>query len=260
MTLEGKVDFQVKDNLGVVIIDHPPANALDRSTLGSLATAMEALNYKESVRVIIITGKGEKFFAGGADINEFQELNQETGETWIRFWHEVFAKIYHSPKIVIAAINGFALGGGCELALACDLRVAAENAKLGQPEVNYSIIPGGGATQRLPRIVGLGRAKELIFTGDIINAQEAFQMGLVNRVVPSDRLMDAAHTLAEKILSKGPLAVRFAKEAVNLAMELPLTEGLRREIQLFSKTCGTEDKNEGARAFLEKRSPHFKEK
>jgi len=260
MASEGKVDFYVKDNLGEVIIDHPPANTLDRITLGSLSAAMQALNCKESVRVIIISGKGEKFFAGGADINEFLELNQETGETWIRFWHEIFAKIHNSPKIVIAAINGFALGGGCELALACDLRVAAESAKLGQLEVNYNIIPGAGGTQRLPRMVGVGRAKELIFTGDIINAQEAFQMGLVNRVVPSDRLMDEARALAEKILSKGPLAVRLAKEAVNSAMELSLTEGLKREIELFSIACGTEDKNEGARAFLEKRSPNFKGK
>ncbi|MFH0811714.1 MAG: enoyl-CoA hydratase-related protein [Pseudomonadota bacterium] len=258
MTVQGKVDFEVKGNLGEIIIDHPPANSLNRSTLGSLAIAIETLNANESVRVVIITGKGEKFFAGGADINEFQELNQETGETWIRFWHEVFAKIHHSPKIVIAAINGFALGGGCELALACDLRVAAENAKLGQLEVNYGIIPGAGGTQRLPRIMGLGRAKELIFTGDMISAQAAFQMGLVNRVVPADKLMDETRILAEKILSKGPVALRLAKEAVNLAMELPLTEGLKREIQLFSMTCGTEDKNEGARAFFEKRSPQFR--
>ncbi len=260
MASEGKVDFRVKGNLGEIIIDHPPANALNRPTLGSFATAIETLNATESVRVIVITGKGEKFFAGGADINEFMALSQNTGEAFVGFVHEVFAKIHHSPKVVIAAINGFALGGGCELALACDIRIAAENAKLGQPEVNYSIIPAGGATQRLPRVVGLGRAKELIFTGDIIDAQEAFQMGLVNRVVPSHALMNEVHAIAEKISLKGPVAIRLAKEATNLATELPLSEGFKREIQLFGVACATEDKNEGAQAFLEKRQPNFKGK
>lgn len=260
MTTIGKINFEIKDKIGEIIIDNPPVNALNRSTLRSLATAMETLNSDESVRVIIITGKGEKFFAGGADINEIQELNKESGETWSRNWHEVFAKIHHSPKIAIAAINGFALGGGCELALACDIRIATEHAKLGQPEVNYSIIPGAGGTQRLPWIVGLGHAKELIFTGDIITAQEAFRTGIVNRVVPGNKLMDEVRLLAEKILLKGPVAIRLAKEAVNLAMELPLSEGLQREIQLFSMTCGTEDKNEGARAFFEKRLPQFRGK
>jgi enoyl-CoA hydratase len=222
---------------------------------------METLNCEESVRVVIITGKGEKFFAGGADIDEFQALTQETGKTWIQFWQEeVFVKIHHSPKIVIAAINGFALGGGCELALSCDVRIAAENAKLGQPEVNYGIIPGAGGTQRLPRIVGVGQAKELIFSGDIIDAQEAFRMGLVNRVVPGNKLRDEVQLLVEKISAKGPIALRLAKEAINLAMELPLSEGLKREMEFFSQTCGTEDKNEGARAFFEKRSPQFKGK
>ena len=140
------------------------------------------------------------------------------------------------------------------------MRIAAENAKLGQPEVNYGIIPGAGGTQRLPRIVGVGLAKELVFTGDIINAQEAFRMGLVNRVVPADKLKEEVHVLAEKILSKGPIALRLAKEAINLSMELPLGEGLKREVELFSRTCGTEDKNEGARAFFEKRPPQFKGK
>jgi len=260
MSSEGNVEFNIRDNLAEIIIDHPPANALNRSTLESLSSAMETANSEEAVRVVIITGKGEKFFAGGADIGEFQALTQETGKTWIHFWQEVFAKIHHSPKIVIAAINGFALGGGCELALACDLRIAAENAKLGQPEVNYSIIPGGGGTQRLPRIMGVGQAKELIFTGDIIDAQEAFRLGMVNRVVSPAKLVDEVRLLAEKILSKGPIALRLAKEAINLAMELPLSEGLKREMELFSQTCGTEDKNEGARAFFEKRPPQFKGK
>ena len=257
MDSEGKVDFYIEDNLAEITIDHPPANVLNRSTLTLLEKAMQSLSADESVRVVIIRGKGDKFFAGGADINEFSELNQETGKTWIRYWHKVFAEIYHSPKIVIAAINGFALGGGCELALACDLRVAAENAKLGQPEVRYSIIPAAGGTQRLPRIVGLGRAKELILTGDVINACEAFEIGLVNRVVSLDKLMDETRTLAEKIILKGPIAISLAKKAINLAMDLPLSEGLGKEIEFFSQTCGTEDKNEGVRAFFEKRLPQF---
>ena len=260
MNSEGKVAFSIKDNLAEIIIDHPPANTLNRSTLESLSSAMETLNSEEAVRVVIITGKGEKFFAGGADINEFGALTQETGKTWIQFWQEIFAKIHHSPKIVIAAINGYALGGGCELVLACDVRIAAENAKLGQLEVNYGIIPGAGGTQRLPRIAGLGQAKELVFTGDIINAQEAFRMGIVNRVVSANKLMDEVQLLAGKILSKGPIALRLAKEAINLSMELPLSEGLKREVELFSKTCGTQDKKEGARAFFEKRPPQFKGK
>jgi len=261
MSSAGEVTFHIKDKLAEIIIDHPPANTLNRSTLKSLSSAMETLNHRQEVHVVIITGKGEKFFAGGADINEFEALTEETGRSWIEFWQkEVFAKIHHSPKIVIAAINGFALGGGCELALACDVRMAAENAKLGQPEVNYGIIPGAGGTQRLPRIVGVGFAKELVFTGDIIDAQEAFRMGLVNRVVPAEKLKGEVHALAEKILSRGPIAIRLAKEAINLSMELPLSEGLKREVDLFSETCGTDDKNEGARAFLEKRTPRFKGK
>jgi len=256
----GKVDLEVKGNMGKIIIDHPPANTLNQNTLGSLSNAIQYLNCNESIRIIIISGKGDKFFAGGADIKEFGPLNQETGRIWIRFWHEVFRKIHYSPKIFIAAINGFALGGGCELALACDLRIAAETAKLGQPEVNYGIIPGGGGTQRLPRIVGIGWAKELIFTGDIIDAREAYRMGLVNRVVPLHKLEEEVELLAEKILKKGPIALRLAKEAIHAAMELPLEEGLKREIELFTQACGTEDKNEGAQAFFEKRAPKFKGK
>jgi len=260
MSAAGKVDYEVRGRIGEIIIDHPPANALNQNTLGSLLVALQALNSNNSVGVVIIKGKGDKFFAGGADINEFEALNEETGKVWIQFWHEVFGKIHYSPKIYIAAINGYALGGGCELALACDLRVAGENAKLGQPEVNYSIIPGAGGTQRLPRIVGVGKAKELIFTGDIISADEAYRLGIVNRVVPAEKLNEEVEALAQKILSKGPIALRLAKEAINAAMELPLKEGLKREIELFSRACGTEDKNEGARAFLEKRAHQFKGK
>ncbi|MEM3112388.1 MAG: enoyl-CoA hydratase-related protein [Candidatus Anstonellales archaeon] len=260
MEENGKVDLEIKGRIAEIIIDHPPANTLNQHTLSSLGNALQILNCSESVNIIIISGKGDKFFAGGADIKEFGPLNQETGRIWIQFWHEVFRKIHYSPKIVIAAINGFALGGGCELALACDLRVASETAKLGQPEVNYGIIPAGGGTQRLPRIAGLTWAKELIFTGDIISAQEAYRMGIVNRVVPLDKLKEEVQKLAEKLLSKGPIALRLAKEAIHAAMELPLEIGLKREIELFTIACGTEDKNEGAKAFFEKRPPQFKGK
>jgi enoyl-CoA hydratase len=250
-----------ESGIGKITINRPQQlNALNSEVFSELNKMIKHIDEDKNIKVAIITGSGDKAFAAGTDIKEMKDMSPLEARDFAILGGKAIDGIENSIKPVIAAVNGFALGGGCELSMACDLRIASDQAKLGQPEVNYSIIPGGGATQRLPRIVGLGRAKELIFTGDIINAQDAFQMGLVNRVVPSDRLMDEARTIAEKILSKGPLAVRFAKEAVNLAMELPLTEGLRREIQLFSKTCGTEDKNEGARAFLEKRSPHFKGK
>lgn len=254
------VRFEIEKNIGRICINNPPSNILNRSTLGSLEVALLALICNPAVSIIIITGKGEKFFVGGADIKEFKELNQKSGEIWLSFFQKVFSLIHHSSKIVIAAINGYALGGGCELALACDLRVAAENAKFGQPEVNYNIIPGAGATQRLSHLIGFGRAKDLIFTGRIIDAQEAYQIGLVNRVVPYNHLINEIQKLAQEIMTKGPLALQFAKEAINSSLEIPLRKGLELEVGLFGKICATEDKNEGADAFLEKRAPNFKGK
>lgn len=252
--------FEIEGKIGTIFIDNPPANILNRSTLGSLEVALQALICNSSVSIIIITGKGKNFFVGGADIKEFKELNQQSGEIWLGFFQKVFSLIHHCPKIVIAAINGYALGGGCELALACDLRVAAESAKFGQPEVNYNIIPGAGATQRLPHLIGFSRAKDLIFTGRIIDAQEAFQIGLVNRIAPYPQLMEETQKLAREILTKGPVALQFAKEAINSSLEVPLQKGLDLEVSLFGKICATEDKNEGVDAFLEKRPPNFKGK
>ncbi|MDX9787895.1 MAG: enoyl-CoA hydratase-related protein [Desulfobacterales bacterium] len=258
--LKNTVEYEIKGHIGYVHIDNPPANILNRTILGSLEVALQALICDNDVLIIIITGRGEKFFAGGADINEFKQLNQKSGEIWLSFFQKVFSLIHHSTKVVIAAINGYALGGGCELALACDLRIASENAKFAQPEVNYNIIPGAGATQRLTHLIGLGRAKDLIFTGRIIDAKEAYQIGLVNRVVPHEQLINEAQNLAQEILNKGPIAIKFAKEAINSSLEFSLRDGLDLELSLFGKICATEDKNEGVDAFFEKRTPNFKGK
>ena len=252
-----KVD--VDGAIARITIDRPKAlNALNSETLSELSLAFSDLENGGEVRVCIITGGGEKAFVAGADIGELKTLAMASAKAFSENGHELFAQIENSNTVTIAAINGFALGGGCELAMACDIRVASEKAKFGQPEVNLGIIPGFGGTQRLPRLVGKGRAKELIFTGRIITAEEAMRIGLVEAICPPDKLTEAADALAGSIASKGPQAVQFAKSAINTGLDLDLANGNRFEITAFAALCATADKNEGLSAFLEKRKPDFK--
>ncbi len=250
--------WQVEDGTGVLTVNRPRAlNALDRHTIGELAQVLDAVALDRSVRALVLTGAGEKAFVAGADINELAQLSAVAGRDYGLFGQSVLDRIEQSPKPFIAAVNGFALGGGCELAMACHLRIASENAKLGQPEVKLGIIPGYGGTQRLARLVGKGRALQLVMTGEQITAQQALAIGLVNEVVPPADLLGEAEVLAKKIAANAPLAIRFALEAVNRGLEMPLAEGLFLEATLFSLCCTTEDMKEGTKAFLEKRPAKF---
>lgn len=231
-------------------------NALDPATWAELRAVVREVKGDESVKVVILTGAGEKAFASGADIRSLRDRNQ-----WEYFRSEaqdVLLELENLPKPVIAAINGVALGGGCEVCLAADIRIAADHARFGQPEVNLGILPSAGGTQRLARLVGVGRAKELILTGEIIDAQEALRIGLVNHVVPAAELMNAARAMAEKILTKGPLAVGLAKLAINVGLNTDLASGLAYEKLAQTLLFTTEDKYEGTTAFLEKRPARFK--
>src|SRR5437867_1862584 len=235
-------------------------NALNRETLGEIEACVTAFATDPEPGVLVITGTGEKSFISGADINDLAVLGPREAEVISRFGQRVLAAIENSGKPVIAAVNGYAFGGGCELALACHLRLASDNAVLGLPEVSLGIIPGYGGTQRLPRLVGPGRALELILSGRRVKAEEAERIGLVNRVVPREQLLDEALRLAQSILKNGPLAVTAALEAVRRGLELPLEAGLRLESGLFGILAASEDMHEGLKAFLEKRPTGFRRK
>ncbi len=250
-----------KDNfLGYVQINRPEAlNALNSKLLRDLEDAVEELGKDEEIRALIITGNGNAFVAG-ADIKEMMGQTLEESREYTRYGQEVFSKIENLNKPVIAAVNGFALGGGCELALACDIIVASEKAKFGLPEVNLGIHPGFGGTQRLPRLIGRARAKELIFTGNMISAEDAYNIGLANRVVKSENLMSEARTIAKNIAAKGPIAVSQAKQVINKGLEVDLSEGLNMELDSIAIAFNTEDKKEGMEAFVQRRKPEFKGK
>ncbi len=251
--------LEKEGKIAIVKINRPDKlNALNSKVIDELEDVFIKLKDDPEVFVIILTGVGEKAFSAGADISGFPELDPIRAKEFSLKGQRVFSLIENLGKPVIAAVNGYALGGGCELAMACTIRIASSNAKFGQPEVNLGIIPGYGGTQRLPRIVGKGRALELILTGRTIDAQEAYNIGLVSKVVPLEQLMEEAKSLANLLLTKGPVALKLAIEAVNRGMEVPLEEGLRIEADLFGLSCATEDQKEGARAFLEKRKPEFK--
>jgi enoyl-CoA hydratase len=248
----------IEENVAVVTINRPAAlNALNARVLEDLAAAFAELQQRDDVACIILTGSGSKSFVAGADIAAMQPLEAVSAAKFAREGHAVLNVIENFPKPVIAAVNGFALGGGCELAMACDIRIAAENARFGQPEVNLGVIPGFGGTLRLARLVGKGRAKELIFTGDMIDAGEAYRIGLANKVVAADELLAEARGMAIKIASKGPIAVRFAKEAVDNGLEMDLDRACRFESDLFGLCFATADQKEGMQAFLEKRTATF---
>ena len=226
--------------------------------MDELESAVESIENDDSIGVVVVTGVGEKAFVAGADIKELQILDGPSGKGFAQRGQNIFKRLEDLNRPVIAAINGYALGGGCELALACHIRVASENASLGQPEVNLGIIPGYGGTQRLPRLVGSSQALQLILSGQAIDAKEALRIGLVDKVVPQDELIPAVDKLARTILSRGPIAVRQALYSVRYGAQVSLGEGLDIEANLFAKVCDTEDKKEGAAAFLEKRKPEFK--
>ena len=249
---------EIKNRIAVVKINQPDKlNALNAITMNELKNVFTELDKDESVYVVILTGSGEKAFVAGADISELNKLDTISGKEFSEKGQEVFDIIENLSKPVIAAVNGFALGGGCEIALACHIRLASVNAKFGQPEVNLGIIPGYGGTQRLTRLINSGRAVEYILTGDMINADEAYRLGLVNHVYPQDELMDKAFELAMKIIAKGQTSVRLAIKAVNIVDEVSCKEGQNFEASLFAICCGTEDFKEGTSAFLEKRKPEF---
>ncbi|HEX8250812.1 MAG TPA: enoyl-CoA hydratase/isomerase family protein [Pyrinomonadaceae bacterium] len=249
-----------RESVAIITINRPEKlNALGRKVHEEGVAALDALRQDAAVRVVVITGAGEKSFVAGADIAEFAG---ETPASQRNLFYErtLFNSIDTFPKPVIAMINGFCLGGGCELALACDLRVCSENARFAQPEINLGIMCGGGGTQRLTRLIGEGRAMEMILTGDMIDAEKALRFGLVNYVFPKEELETKTLELAGKIAQKAPVALQLSKEAVKLASRSNLDEGLRREVDLFAICFSTEDKEEGVAAFLEKRKPDFKGK
>jgi enoyl-CoA hydratase len=250
-----------RNGIGYVTINRPERlNALNRKVIAELDECFEGIQRDGDVRVIILTGAGEKAFVAGADIGEIAALTSLEGRETSARGQRVLDRIENLGKPVIAALNGYALGGGCELAMACALRIASENARLGQPEVKLGIIPGYGGTQRLARLIGRGRALELILTGDPVSAQEAYRLGLVNAVVPLPDLIPSCEVLAHKIATNAPLAIKFALEAVQHGLQMTLDEGQFLEANLFGLCCTTEDMKEGTRAFLEKRPAQFKGK
>ena len=249
---------EIAGRVATVTINRPDKlNALNGSVRRQFVAALDQLRTTDQVRTVIVTGAGEKAFIAGADIGEF-EGRTAIDQFRVMKTFQVFDAVDAFPKPVIAAINGFCLGGGCELAMACDIRIASEKARLGQPEVNLGILPGGGGTQRLPRLVGMGNALKLLYTGDMIPAPEALRIGLVDEVVPHDQLMDRARELAGAIAQKSPVALQLIKEAVRASVRTSLDEGLRHETTFFGLAFSTEDKEEGVKAFLEKRKADFK--
>lgn len=248
-----------RDGVLLITIDRPKVlNALNAQTVNELRQAFEAARDDDGVGCVILTGAGEKAFVAGADISELAKMTPITGKITSERGQRVFSAVERFPKPVIAAINGFALGGGCELALACHIRIASEHAQLGLPEVTLGIIPGYGGTQRMVRLLGKGKALELILTGDRVTAAEAERIGLVNRVVPADQLLETAEKMARTIMSRGPLAVRAAIEAIMSGSEMPFEEGQFLEATLFGLLASTEDMSEGMKAFLEKRKADFR--
>lgn len=250
--------FEIKDSIAYITINNPKSlNALNTATLTELNDCLAGVEKSKEARVVIVTGSGAKAFVAGADISEMVNATSEEGRTMALLADEAFCRLERMPQVSIAAVNGYALGGGCELAMACDIRIAADTAVFGQPECGLGILPGFGGTQRLPRLIGKGRAKELIFTCGRIDAQEAYRIGLVNKVVPKEELMVACETMARKILSKGSYAVTLAKACVESGMDTDLENGLRMEATTFGMSFATHDKAEGMQAFLEKRPAQF---
>src|SRR5712692_4605425 len=257
LTLENLL-YEKKGAIAYVTLNRPKVlNALNQGTWENLRTAFEDARDDAAVRGVILTGAGDKAFIAGADISELAQVTAVEAEKSSTYGQEVLNLVENLGKPVIAAVNGFALGGGCETAMACTIRVASENAKFGQPEVTLGIIPGGGGTQRLPRLVGKGRALQLILSGGMISAQEAYRIGLVNEVVPAADLITRVEAILHQIFANAPIAVQYSLEAVHKGLETSQDEGLALEASLFGLCAGTEDKKEGTQAFLQKRAPQF---
>lgn len=261
MSEAGTLLIQVKDGIARITINRPQVmNALNSQTLEGLSRALRRIEEDSEAQCVIITGSGDRAFASGADLDEIAGLNSTQGRELSRTGQALFSSIERFRRPVIAAINGFCLGGGCELALSCHLRVASTKALLGQPEVKLGLIPGYGGTQRLPRLVGRGRALELLLTGRMVPAEEALRIGMVNQVVEPEDLLPASLELAGKILKNGPLAVRRCIEAVNSGLEMPLEQSMELESLLFGMSVGSEEMKEGIEAFSDKREPRFARK
>lgn len=242
----------------VATISRPEVlNALNADTIADIAKLVETVDNDDSIRVVILTGDGEKSFVAGADIGSISKCDEKAGELLALAGQTAFTALEESGSVFIAAVNGFALGGGCELAMACDIRLASDNAMFGQPEVKLGLIPGYGGTQRLPRLVGQGKAMQLILTGDMIDAAEAYRIGLVQEVYPASELMEKAGKMAGKIARQGPFAVTVCKALIDGAQDATLLDGLDAEAELFGSICATDDMKEGTAAFLEKRAPEF---
>ena len=253
--------LEKEDYLAILYINRPKAlNALNKDTLTEMRMAIEDVSADPNIKVMIVTGAGDKAFVAGADIAYMQPLSAVEGRAFSDYGEKTMRMFELMEKPVIAAIKGFALGGGCELAMACDIRLASEKAKFGQPEVGLGITPGFGGTQRLPRLIGEGRAKELIFSANVIDAAEAHRIGLVNHVYPAETLMEEAKKLAHKIISNAPLAVTYSKAAINKGMQVDIDTAMGIEADLFGLCFSTEDQKEGMQAFLDKRKPEFKNK
>ena len=251
--------YEAKEGIATITFNRPKAlNALNGALLGELSQALDKIATDADIRVLILTGAGDKSFVAGADISELATFDSLKAKSFARIGHDIINKLQVLPITVIAAVNGFALGGGTEIAIACDFIYASENAKFGQPEINLGVIPGFGGTQRLPRLIGSNMAKELIFTGKMISAAEALQLGLVNKVVPEDTLMEEVRKTAGLIATKGKVSLREAKQAVNKGMNVDLATGCSIEIDAFSLCYASPDAKEGTSAFLEKRPPEFK--
>lgn len=247
------------EGIATITVNRPKAlNALNKEALQEISARLDEAEGDETVKVVVITGAGDKSFCVGLDLKSVKGISAVDGMNLSLLGQKLTKKIEELRKPVIAAINGYALGGGLELAMSCDLRVASENAKLGQPELNVGLIPGWGGTQRLPRLVGRGIAKELIFTGKMIDANRAKQLGLLNAVVPPDKLESAVKELALELITKPPVGIQLAKQLINSSIEIDLTRGLVQEAQAFGVLASTEDFNEGVAAFIEKRKPTYK--
>ncbi|TCL35445.1 enoyl-CoA hydratase [Anaerospora hongkongensis] len=250
--------FEKEDSIGLLTINRPQVlNALNRETMTEISQVVGKIATDPEVAVLIITGAGEKSFVAGADISEMRTLSALEGRAWSKFSQATFNAIENLPQPVIAAVNGYALGGGCELAMSCDIRIASDKAKFGQPEVLLGVVAAFAGTQRLPRLIGKGRAKELLFTGDQIDAAEACRIGLVNKVVPAGELLTAAKALAAKIISRGPVAVQLCKAAVNEGLDMDLESAQAYEAEVFGLCFATADQKEGMNAFVEKRPAKF---
>jgi enoyl-CoA hydratase len=255
------IKIEKKDGIAKVIINRPQVlNALNKDTISELATAVDELDADKSIKVAILTGEGDKAFIAGADIKQMAGMTPLEGKKFAELGHNMLFKIENSRIPFIAAINGYALGGGCEVLMACDICIASKSAKMGQPEINLGVHPGFGGTQRLPRLVGKMKAKELLLTGKNIDAEEAYKIGLVNMVVDDDKLMETANKLAGQIASKSPIQTAFIKSLVNKGIDIDLNTACSLEISYFSSSFSTDDQKEGMKAFLEKRKPEFKGK